>query len=325
MHANTLIAEIPNQFGIAIRVFGDGTIERPFNTPTVPPSSQDPKTGVSSKDITISHNPTISLRLYLPKLKHPHEKVPIFVYFHGGAFYFETAFSQLYHNHCNTFASQAHIIIVSVDYRLAPEHPLPACYHDSWEALKWVASHSTNNATHAEPWLIEHGDFSRVFIGGNSAGANIAHNMAICASDEALPNGVKIYGAIIIHPFFHSSSPVGSESLTGEQNISYLIWNFVYPSAPGGVDNPLFNPVGPEAPSLERLGCSKIIVCVGGKDRLRERGIWYYEAVKESGWQGQLELFEEEDEGHDYQLQKPDTEKTEKLIKRLVSFVHHHE
>ncbi|TKY51125.1 2-hydroxyisoflavanone dehydratase [Spatholobus suberectus] len=314
---NILIAEIPNQFGTAIRVFSDGTIERPFNSPIVPPTLDDPKTRVSSKDVVILHDPLVSVRLYIPKLK-DQEKVPILVYFHGGAFYFESAFSRVYHGHCNTFASQANVIIVSVEYRLVPEHPLPACYHDCWDALKWVASHSTENSTRIEPWLIEHGDFNRVFIGGNSAGANIAHNIAIRAGSEALPNDVKIYGAIITHPFFHGSSPVGAETLKGEQNISYVIWNFVYPSAPGGVDNPLFNPVGP---GLDGLGCSKIIVCVAGKDRLRERGIWYHEAVKNSGWQGKLELFEERDEGHDYQLLKPDTENADKLIKRLVCFV----
>ncbi|XP_020238333.1 2-hydroxyisoflavanone dehydratase [Cajanus cajan] len=313
---STLIAEIPNQFGIAIRVFSDGTIERPFNSPIVPPTLHDPQTGVSSKDLVISHDPLVSLRLYLPKLD-DNQKVPIFVYFHGGAFYFESAFSRVYHSHCNTFASQAKVIIASVEYRLAPEHSLPACYHDCWEALKWVASHFGENATHAEPWLTENGDFSRVFVGGNSAGANIAHNMVVRAGSEDLPNGVKIHGAVITHPFFHSSSLVGAETLKGEENISYLIWNFVYPSAPDGVDNPLFNPVGP---ALDEIGCSKIIVCVAGKDRLRERGIWYHEGLKNSGWQGNLELFEETDEGHDYQLLKPDTENATKLIKRLLSF-----
>ncbi|KAL2338496.1 hypothetical protein Fmac_012942 [Flemingia macrophylla] len=223
----TLIAEVPNQFGTAIRVFSDGTIERPFNSPIVPPTPHDPQT-------------------------------------------------------------------------------------------QWVASHATENANHTEPWLIQNGDFSRVFIGGNSAGANIAHNVAVRAGSEELPNGVEIHAAIMIHPFFHSSDLVGAETLKEEENISYLIWNFVYPSAPGGVDNPLFNPVGR---ALDGIACSKILVCVAGKDRLRERGIWYHEALQKSGWEGKLELFEESDEGHDYELLKPDTENARKLIHRLVAFV----
>jgi acetyl esterase/lipase len=63
----------------------------------------------------------------------------------------------------------------------APEYPLPTCYHDCWAAIQWVSSHSNNTLNNAEPWLIDHGDFSKIFIGGDSAGANIAHNMAIKA------------------------------------------------------------------------------------------------------------------------------------------------
>ncbi|XP_027368006.1 uncharacterized protein LOC113873855 [Abrus precatorius] len=320
LNSKEMVTEIPTW----IRVFSDGTVQRPRNFPIVPPSPivpptlDYPQSGVSSKDVIISHNPTIAARIYLPKLKHQ-SKVPILVYFHGGGFFFESAFSQLYHAHCKSFASQTNAIIVSVEYRLAPEHPLPACYHDCWDVLKWVASHSTK--TEKESWLIQHGDFNKIFIGGDSAGANIAHNMAMRAGSEALPNGVKISGAIIVHPFFHSSSPVGSETVTGEEHLSHVVWNLVYPFAPGGVDNPLFNPVGPGAPSLAELGCSKIIVCVAGKDTLRDRGVWYYEAVETSGWQGKLELFEEKEAGHVYHLFRPESQNAYKFIKRLASFL----
>ncbi|KAJ1423777.1 Alpha/Beta hydrolase fold [Sesbania bispinosa] len=301
----------------------------PWNAraPTVPPSLDDPKTGLSSKDIVISQDPPISARLYLPKLpkvtnQHQPNKVPILVFFHGGGFFFESAFSQLYHEHFNTFVPQANVIVVSVEYRLAPEHLLPACYHDCWAALQWVASHSGNNPTNAEPWLINHGDFNRLFIGGDSAGGNIVHNIAMRAGTEALPNDVKILGAIYAHPYFYSSYPIGSEPVPRpEQDLCYSVWKFVYPSAPGGIDNPMLNPVAPGAPSLAGLGCSKIIVCVAGKDKLRDRGVWYYEAVKKSGWQGELELFEESEEDHVYHIFHPESENGKKWIKRMVSFL----
>ncbi|KAK7280165.1 hypothetical protein RJT34_25227 [Clitoria ternatea] len=312
-----IVAEIPTY----IRVFSDGTVERPRETPFVPPSLDDPNTGVSSKDIVISQNPTISARIYLPKLTHQDNKVPILVYFHGGGFFFESAFSQLYHHHFNNFVSQSNAIVVSAEYRLAPEHPLPAGYNDCWVALQWVASQSANNPT--EPWLIQHGDFNRVFIGGDSAGGNIVHNIAMRAGKEDLPCGVKILGAICSHPYFLSSYPIGSEIGTRfEDSLPYLVWNFVYPSAPGGVDNPMLNPLAPGAPSLAELGCSKIIVCVAGKDQIRDRGVWYYEAVKKSGWQGKLELFEEDEEDHVYHIFHPESESGMKLIKLLTLFLH---
>jgi len=321
-----IVAELPTY----IRVFSDGTVERPRETPFVPPSIHDPLTGVSSKDIIISQTPPVSARIYLPKLPpttlqdHP-QKFPILVYFHGGGFFFESAFSQLYHRYFNIFVSQTNVIVVSVEYRLAPEHPLPVCYHDCWDALKWVASHSTQNnaAANEDPWLISHGNFQRIFIGGDSAGGNIVHNVAMRAGAEPLPCDVKILGAIFSHPYFCSSNPIGSEAVTGrEQSLPYLVWDFVYPSAPGGIDNPMVNPLAPGAPSLEGLGCSKIVVCVASEDKLRDRGVWYFEGVKRSGWQGELELFEEQGEDHVYHIFHPDSEKAMKLIKFLRLFLH---
>ncbi|TKY51126.1 2-hydroxyisoflavanone dehydratase [Spatholobus suberectus] len=87
------------------------------------------------------------------------------------------------------------------------------------------------------------------------------------------------------------------------------------------MDNPMCNPVAPGAPSLAGLGCSRMIVCVAGRDSLRERGIWYYESVKKSGWQGKLEFFEEKDVGHTYHLSNVESENTKKLIKHLASFL----
>ncbi|KAH7842635.1 hypothetical protein Vadar_007578 [Vaccinium darrowii] len=78
-----------------LRVYKDGTVERFVGSPFVPPSPEDPTTDVSSKDTTIS--PLVSARLYLPKLSSPtHQKnLPILVYFHGGGFCIESAFSFL--------------------------------------------------------------------------------------------------------------------------------------------------------------------------------------------------------------------------------------
>ena len=61
------------------------------------------------------------------------------------------------------------------------------------------------------------------------------------------------------------------------------------------------------------------------KDGLRDRGVWYYEAVKKSGWKGEIQLFEEKDEDHVYHLLKPalnqDSHKADALIKLMASFL----
>ncbi|CAN1142561.1 2-hydroxyisoflavanone dehydratase, partial [Linum perenne] len=97
--------------------------------------------GVFSKDVSISDLPKVSARLYLPNSIPQDKKLPILVYFHGGAFCIESAFSSSHLRYLNSLSAEAHALVVSVEYRLAPEHPLPAAYDDSWAALLWVASH----------------------------------------------------------------------------------------------------------------------------------------------------------------------------------------
>lgn len=173
----------------------------------------------------------------------------------------------------------------------------------------------------AEPWLINHGDFHRVFVGGDSAGGNIAHNIAMRAGAEALLGGVKVLGAFISQPYFFGSKPIGSEPVAGdEKSVPFLVWDFVYPSAPGGHDNHMINPMARGAPSLAALGCSKLLVCVAEKDVLRKRGVWYYEAVEKSGRQGQLEMLEVEGEDHAFHIHNPESENARKMLNRFADF-----
>lgn len=315
--------EIEKELLPLIRVYKDGTVERLLSSPNVPPSPQDPETGVSSKDIVISDNPLVSVRIFLPKSHETQtQKLPILVYFHGGAFCVESAFSFFNHRYLNLLASEANVLAVSVDYRLLPHHPLPAAYEDGWTTLQWIASHATNNPTNTEPWLLDHGDFSKLYVGGDTNGANVAHNLAMRAGTETLPGNVKILGALLCCPFFWGSKPIGSEPVEGhEHSLAIKVWNFVYPDAPGGVDNPKVNPCAPGAPSLATLGCSKVLLTITGKDEFRDRDLLYYEALKKSGWQGELELFDAADDAHAFQIFKPETDAAKNMIKRLADFL----
>lgn len=330
-----------------IRVYKDGSVDRLVESPIVPPSPHDPETGVSSKDISISLNPPISARLFLPP-NHPHHKLPILVYFHGGGFCFESAFSADHYRFLNSLVSQTKVLAVSVEYRLAPENPLPIAYEDCWFALQWFASHHDHDqADHddndqnmiREPWLTDDGDFERVFLGGDSAGANIVHNIAMRAGKEPLKSGVTISKAFLTHPYFWGSDDQQSSSDHRPncadndhdhdqdhhrrlgKSIPHLMWEFVYPSAPGGVDNQMINPVGPEAPSLAGLGCRRMLVSVAEKDVLRERGRSYYEAVRRSGWSGEVQLVDVEGEDHAFQILCAESENAKMLIRRLADFL----
>ncbi|KAJ0984743.1 hypothetical protein J5N97_003099 [Dioscorea zingiberensis] len=204
----------------------------------------------------------------------------------------------------------ANIIAVSVNYRLAPEHLLPTAYEDSWEALQWVLSSGASE----EPWLAEHGDLKRVFLAGDSAGANIAHQMALRVKNH------ELLGIILIHPYFWGSEAVGEETRDAkERPFMEGLWKIACSQEVGEVDHPFFNPLKEER--LAALGCGKVMVLVAGKDVLRERGRVYCEKLKESGWEGYVELHESEGEEHVFHLNKPDCEKALAMMDKVVAFI----
>ncbi|CBI32438.3 unnamed protein product, partial [Vitis vinifera] len=138
-------------------------------------------------------------RLYIPKITYPSQKLPLLIYFHGGGFCIETSSSPTYHNYLDSLVAEGNVVAVSVNYRRAPEDPLPVAYDDCWTAFKWVVSHS--NSQGLEPWLNDHADFNHLFLAGDDAGANLAHNMAIRAGTRVNElGGVKVSGIILFGP-----------------------------------------------------------------------------------------------------------------------------
>ena len=83
----------------------------------------------------------------------------------------------------------------------------------------------------------------------------------------------------------------------------------------------MINPEGPGAPSLAGLRCDRLLVCVAGKDLLRDRGFWYVDMVRKSGWKGEIELFEMEGEDHVFHIFNIETENAKAMAKRLASFI----
>ncbi|KAJ8625120.1 hypothetical protein MRB53_033650 [Persea americana] len=312
--------EIVHDFAPFLRIYKDGRIERLLGTATVPPSDPDPQTGVSSKDIVIFPSTGVSARLYLPKPPTTPQRLPILVYFHGGGFCIETAFSATYHPFLNSLAADASLLIISVDYRRAPEHPIPAAYDDSWAAIQWVISHASGGSAATDvidPWLTEHGDFSRLMVAGDSAGANIAHHMAMRAKGSDL----SIESAVLIHPFFWGVEPIGKEPKEpAHRGMVGAMWKLVCPSS-SGCDDPLLDPTAEGAPSLKEVACGRVLVCVAEMDMLRDRGWKYHDALASSGWEGVVEMMESEGENHVFYLFNRMCENAQELMKRVATFL----
>ncbi|KAL8155003.1 putative carboxylesterase 12 [Apium graveolens] len=307
--------EILHDFSPFFRVLKCGRVDRLIGNVTVP-ASVDPATGVRSKDVIINAESGVSARLYLPKSIDTGHKLPLFVYIHGGAFVIDTAFSPLYHTFLNNLAAEANIIVVSVDYRRAPEHPLPIAYEDSWDAILWAASHSSGNGQ--EAWLNEYADFQSVFFSGDSAGANIAHNMAMLAGSEKV-EGMHVEGIVLVHPFFWGKTPVGGEPADPESRaFCEKLWLYANPGS-SGIDDPLVNP-GADL-KIWSLGCKRVLVFVAEKDSLRHRGIYYKELLENSGWGGKVEFVENKDEDHVFFLFNPTSNNAVSLVRSVASFI----
>lgn len=313
MAANS--SEVLHDFFPLLREYKDGRVERLVGKDLVP-ASVDPETGVQTKDVVIAQEINLSARLYLPKNAAPGKKLPLLVYFHGGGFLVESAFSAMYQKHLNLLVAEANCVAVSVNYRLAPEHPLPAAYDDSWLALKWVASQSTDE------WIKDYADLNRVYLGGDSAGGTIAHHVAIRVGDKTL-DGIRLSGVFLNCPFFCSKDAMGKEETYPVFSKSYLdrLWHYACPSSTEGSDHPWINPT--MDPKISSFGCKRLLVYVAEKDVLRERGWWYKDAISKSGWNGEIEVVEVKGEDHVFSVISPTTENGIAMLKRVASFLNH--
>ena len=304
-----------------LRVYEDGTIERLLGT-EVTPAAFDPQTGVVSTDVVVVPETGVSARLYRPKLTPNNQKLPLVVYFHGGAFCISSAADPKYHHCLNTLVATANVIAVSVNYRRAPEHPLPAAYDDSWAVLQWVASHSAGGEG-SEAWVRDGVDFERVFLVGDSAGANIAHHLALRIVGSRSAQRMKLVGIVSIHPYFWGEDQIGSEAKDPVRKAMVdKWWQLVCPSGRGN-DDPLINPFVDGAPSFKDLGCDKVLVCVAERDILRDRGRLYYETLVKSEWGGTAEIVETEGEDHVFHIFQADSDKARSLVRSVASFINH--
>uniref|UniRef100_A0A7N0T1G0 Alpha/beta hydrolase fold-3 domain-containing protein n=1 Tax=Kalanchoe fedtschenkoi TaxID=63787 RepID=A0A7N0T1G0_KALFE len=297
-----------------LRIHEDGRVERLIGTAIVP-AGLDLATGVESRDVSITKDGSVGARLYVPKAADPGKKIPLLVYFHGGGFCLESAWSPTYHSYLNALVSEANIVTVSVNYRLTPEHPLPTAYDDSWAAIKWIAAPET------DPWLVQFADLNRVFFSGDSAGGNIAHHMSARLGTEPLP-GVTLAGAILTDPFFWGEEWIRRESAR-DKAISELLSSMWKLAIPGlkSYDHPWMDP-GLEPERLGMMACERVLVCAAGADfYMCERGEAYCEALRMSGWGGSVEMLRSEGVGHVFHLEDRASEVAVRLMKKVVDFI----
>ena len=199
----------------------------------------------------------VPVRIYRPV--ETEEPSTALVYFHGGGWVAGSV--EVYDPLARAFAKRAGCIVISVDYRLAPEHPYPAALEDAWTATRWVTSNTEQ--LRLEPM--------KIGVGGDSAGGTLA---AICAR-RARDHGIPIAAQMLLYPITNHDLNTPSYSLFSE---GYLLtrdamdWYWKqYLGEGDGSENPDVSPAAER--DLRRL--PRAIVVTAEADVLRDEAEAY--------------------------------------------------
>jgi len=251
-----------NQFKSAVEY--RETINRIFEE-RVKPISQMEIVGRVEDRVIRGRGGDIRIRVYQQR-----PNSPVLVYYHGGGFVICSI--ETHDAVCRRIARLANATIVSVDYRLAPEHKFPAAVEDAYDALKWVADNADEIGV----------DSSRIFVGGDSAGGNLAAATSIMARN----NGEDIIKQqILIYPVVNLFSPMPSFYEFGERywvlDLDIMRWFMEqYLESREDALNPLASPM---FANLEGLPSTLIITAE--YDPLRDEGELYGHLMRRAGCQ----------------------------------------
>ena len=219
---------------------------------------------IQTRELEIA--PGLKGRLYLPNGT---RALPILVYLHGGGWVIGSVAT--HDPFCRLLSETAEVIVLSVEYRLAPEHPYPAAVDDTLAAVQWAAAHASECG----------GDPTCLALGGDSAGANLAAVAAnrLCETME----GPGLRALMLLYPVTdHPSAnhPSYTENAVGyglDANTGLWLWEQYAPHA--SPNDPGISPA-----RLQRLpALPPTLVATAEYDLLRDDGIAYAKKLKETG------------------------------------------
>ncbi|KAE8796162.1 putative carboxylesterase 15 [Hordeum vulgare] len=293
-----------------LQVLNDGTTVRSAAAPYAVEDRDDGR--VEWRDAVYHPAHGLGVRMYRPPRREGKGPLPLLAYFHGGGFCIGSRAWPSVHACCLRFAHELPAVVLSFDYRLAPEHRLPAAHEDAATALAWLRNRLTGmtpgladgsgSDEDVRAWLAGSGaDPGSLFVSGDSAGANIAHHMAARFGAAGAGLGpVRIAGHVLVMPAFTSEAPTQSElSSRGNAFLSRdVAERYSRLALPAGAnkDYPLMNPLGPDSPGLGLVG-GRVLVVVGGDDMLKDNQVRYAERMKAVGNDVELVVFDGKEHG----------------------------
>jgi acetyl esterase/lipase len=234
-----------------------------------PVANPEPPELESAKDLLIpAPHGAIPARIYTPKqLRKADGLAPCLVFYHGGGWVIGDLDS--HDVVCRKLAHEGELIVISIDYRLAPEHKFPAAVDDAITAAKWVASNAKQLGI----------DASRIMVGGDSAGGNLAAVAALAARDG---DGPKLAGQVLIYPAtdFAMTHPSHSEPETSIL-LTHSVIKWFKNHYLGDADINDWRASPARAQTL--AGLPPAYVLTAGGDPLRDEGDEYAARLKQAG------------------------------------------
>nr|BAQ20607.1 gibberellin receptor GID1L2 [Lygodium japonicum] len=212
---------------------------------------------------------------------------PLIIFFHGGSFVHSSANTAIYDTMCRRFAKTCNAVVLSLNFRRAPEHRYPAAYEDGLTCLRWTRSAMGRRC------LLSLGCCpNRCILAGDSSGGNIAHNVAVRAAGE----GIHLTGMVLLMPMFGGQQRTPAEILLDGRYFVTIRDRDWYWRAflPVGADreHPACNPFSPLAPQLAEVNLPPCLVVVGGLDLLQDWQLHYVHSMQQAGKHVQVMFLE---------------------------------
>ena len=204
----------------------------------------------------------IPVRVYRPGS----EPAATLLYFHGGGWVLGSIVTA--HGVCATLARRSGCVVVSVDYRLAPEHRYPAALEDAWAATLWVAEHAEEIG----------GRPGALAVGGDSAGGNLSAVVALRARDRDLPLALQL----LVYPVCDADLETGSYRAYAEgywltkAGMAWF-WDQYLP------EGDRFQPEASPLRAADLAGVASALVITAEFDPLRDEGEAYSRRLAEAG------------------------------------------
>lgn len=224
---------------------------------------------------------SVPVRVYHPHAAPSHSTLPGLVYLHGGGWTIGDL--DTHDVLCRSLCLQAGIVVVAVDYRMGPEHKFPAAYDDSVAAFNWTVAQAASLGI----------DASRIAIGGDSAGGNLAAAACLGLRGQSVQPAFQllIYPATIMWqdtPSYHAN---GKGYMLTKESIAYYTENYLrnredakdWRASPQLADS--------------HAGLPPAFVMTAGFDPLRDEGLMYADALSKAGVSSQYICFERQIHG----------------------------